>query len=473
MNVQHLKKLSVWAMILITIGAVDNLRNLPATALFGSKIIAFYALASMFFLIPSALVSAELSAKFPNDHGVYSWVKAAFGPRWGLIAVWMQWVENVPFFPAILSFVAATLAYLISPTLANNKYFLLAFVLVVFWVLTLVNLFGVRLSARFSSVCTAVGLVIPMVMLISIGIIWLWSGHPVAMHLSLHDMMPHWGHLSVWVTMQGVLLSLCGIELATVHAKDTINPTITFPVALLVSVTFIILTLVMGALSIAWLIPASKLSLVSGIMETFYHFLKAFHLSLLLPIFGLMIALGSLGGVNSWIIAPTRGLRVALCDSTFPSWLTQQNRHLAPTSLLILQAVLVSIIICAFFLIPSINGAYWLLSVLAAQIYMIMYLLMFAASFTLKVRHRHLKTQHYQIPGGLIGHLVAILGLIGAGFAFCICFIPPNNISIGQTSHYEWTLVCAVLLLCTLPFILYMACSIHRYFSKRAVNHRH
>ena len=112
-------------LILITIGAVDNIRNLPTTALFGGKIISFYLLASLFFLIPCALVSAALSAQFPEESGVYSWVKHAFGPRWGFIAVWLQWVENAPFFPAVMTFTAATIGYLVSPTLAQNKMYLM------------------------------------------------------------------------------------------------------------------------------------------------------------------------------------------------------------------------------------------------------------------------------------------------------------------------------------------------------------
>ena len=86
---KKIKKLSMLMMILITIGAVDNIRNMPTTALFGTNIIAFYLLASIFFLIPSALVSAELAARFPNDHGIYDWVKHAISHRWGFIAVWL------------------------------------------------------------------------------------------------------------------------------------------------------------------------------------------------------------------------------------------------------------------------------------------------------------------------------------------------------------------------------------------------
>ncbi len=448
-----MRKLTLMMMVLITVGAVDSIRNIPTTALFGPKIIAFFLIASVFFLIPAALISAELAAKFPKDNGIYDWVKHAFGPKWGFVAVWLQWVENVPFFPAILSFTIGTILYLISPTLANDKYVQLILILAVFWSLTFVNIFGIRLSASISSFCTVIGLVIPMVLLISMGTIWYLTGRPLAIHLTLENIIPNFSHLSVWATMEGVLISLCGIELATVHAKDTINPRRTFPLALMISVTIIILTLVMGSLSVAWVIPAKDLSLITGIMDTFSHFLASYHLIAILPILAIMIAVGSLGGVNSWIIAPTRGLRVACEEGHFPKWFVKSNKHNMPATILIFQAILVSIIITAFFVIPSVNGAYWLLNVLAAQLYMLMYALMFLASLVLKCRNPK-KPEHYRIPGGFFGHiLVALLGLIGSLGAFFICFIPPENVSIGNPVHYEFLLVITLILLSFLPLL--------------------
>lgn len=452
-STNSVRSLSTWMLILITIGAVDNIRNLPTTALFGGKIIAFYLIASVFFLIPSALVSASLAARYPNESGIYSWVTHAFGRRWGFIAVWLQWVENAPFFPAILSFIAATIGYLFSPVLADNKIYLVSTVLAIFWILTLLNICGIKFSAWFSSICTVAGLILPMALLISMGAIWYFADKPLALHLTLENIMPHFNHLSNWVTMQGVLLSLCGIELATVHAKDTKNPQKSFPIALIISIVIIILTLISGALSIAFIIPVSSLSLVSGIMETFNHFLGAFHLNGLLPVIAIMLAVGSLGGVNSWIIGPTRGLGVALREGGYPQWMCKKNKINAPVSLLLLQAVLVSVVIILFFMIPGINASYWLLSVLAAQIYMMMYVLMFIASIVIQYKHP-VRNKDYNIPGGKWGHyFISVLGLIGSVIAFLICFIPPSNIHIANLTEYETLLVGGLFVLSFLPLL--------------------
>jgi amino acid transporter len=88
MSVMHSSKnIGLFAVILLIIGAIDNIRNLPATALFGSALIFFFIFSAFTFLFPTALVSAELSARFPKQGGLYHWTKNAFGDKAAFFAV--------------------------------------------------------------------------------------------------------------------------------------------------------------------------------------------------------------------------------------------------------------------------------------------------------------------------------------------------------------------------------------------------
>ncbi|MBM3191944.1 MAG: amino acid permease, partial [Chlamydiae bacterium] len=118
------KKISAFSLALLIIAAIDSIRNLPSAALFGSSLIFFFALSALLFLFPTALVAAELTAAFPKEGGVYHWIRLAFGEKMGMIAIWLQWVNTMVWYPTILSFIAATMAYLIDPSLADNKTYL-------------------------------------------------------------------------------------------------------------------------------------------------------------------------------------------------------------------------------------------------------------------------------------------------------------------------------------------------------------
>jgi glutamate:GABA antiporter len=449
------KALTTFSLMMITIGSVDSIRNLPTTALFGSQLIFFFVFGALFFLIPAALVSAELASTWPKQGGVYIWVKNAFNTPIAFLAIWLQWIENVIWYPTILSFVAGTIGYLLNPAMATNKFFLVSVILASFWGTTVVNLLGMKSSARFSTLCTIAGLIVPMTLIISLGATWLWLGHPVQIDFSPHNLIPHGSESNLWVALTGIMLSFCGIEIATVHANDVEDPQRAFPRALIYSVAVILGTLILGSLAIAIVVPQAKISLVAGIMEACQLFLNSYHLQWMLPLIGASLVLGGLGSVSNWIIAPTKGLLVAAEDGNLPPQLQKCNRHGAPTYILIYQAIIVTVLSMVFLTMPSINGSYWLLTALGAQLYMLMYILMFVAAIVLRIKHPE-KRGAFRVPGGNTGlFLVAITGIFGCALTFTLGFIPPSNIHIGSTEQYETLLLFGLVLMCLPPVLSY------------------
>lgn len=445
--------LTVFSLTMITVGSVDSIRNLPATALFGSQLVAFFLLGALFFLIPTALVSAELASGWAKQGGIYIWVKEAFGKKTGFLAIWLQWIENVIWYPTILSFVAGTIGYLINPTLANNPYFLIAVIVSSFWGATLVNLRGMSSSAFFSNLCALSGLLLPMSLIIGLGAVWLVGGKPLQISFDATSMMPHWGDKSLWVSLTAIIMSFCGIEIATVHANDVENPQSAFPRALINSVLIILSTLILGSLAIAIVLPQQDINLVAGIMQAFHAFFQQYNLLWFMPLIALMLIMGGLGGVSNWIIAPTKGLMVAASDGNLPAIFQESNKRGAPTLMLILQAVIVTLLSALFLFMPSVNGSYWLLTALAAQLYMLMYLIMFGAAIKLRIRAPN-HPRAFRIPGGLPGLLlVAGTGIVGALATLVVSFMPPSGINVGSFFKYETTLVIGLLIMCSPPFI--------------------
>lgn len=449
------RSLGLFSIVMITIGSVDSIRNLPATALFGSSLIFFFTLAAFLFLIPSALVSAELASMWDKEGGVYVWVKEAFGKRTGFLAIWFQWIENVIWYPTILSFIAGTIGYLISPSLAENKFFLMSVIFCCFWGTTIINLLGMKSSARLASFCSIAGLLIPMALIIGLGVVWMISGQPVEIDFDIQHIIPRNYNADMWVSLIGIMMSFCGMEIATVHVRDVRDPQKTFPVAMLYSVVIILVTLVLGSLAIAVVIPHDDISLVAGIMEAFSVFFTSYHLKWFLPVVAVMLVVGGLGSLNNWVIAPTRGMVIAGNDGCLPPILRKENNHRAPAILLLYQAVIVTLLCTVFLLMPSVNGSYWFLTALAAQLYMFMYIMMFAAGIRLRYSHAAV-SRGYKIFGGNIGMwVVGLAGLISSIGTVIVGFIPPEGIDVGGFAHYEELLVTGLLLMSVPPFIIY------------------
>lgn len=453
-----LSKLNTFALTLMITGAIDSIRNLPATALGGNTLLFFFLFGAVFFLIPTALVSAELAAQ-SEEGGIYHWVQAAFGKHMGFLAVWLQWVNNLIWFPTILSFVAGTAAYLINPTLVENKLYLVTIILFLFWSLTYLNLKGVRLSAKFTSFCTLTGLIIPMALIIGLFIMWLILGKPLQLDLGGTSFFPNLQQRDNWVSLTAVMLGFAGMELATVHIKDVNNPKKTFPRALAMSTIIILVTMVLGSLAIALVLPYDKINIVNGTMQTFAFFLSAYHLDWFTPILVTLLVIGSLGGTVSWVISPIKGLSQAAKNGFFPKRFQKENEHGVAQNLLLMQAVIVSFICLAFLFLPRVSQAYWLLTALSTQLYLFMYVLMFFSA--LKLRHINKSvTDGFKIPGKKLGlWLVCGIGLLGCTIALIVGFIPPTSANIGTSFNYQ-LIFCIGLLVMILPisfFFLYRA----------------
>ena len=186
--------ITTFALVMLITGAIDSIRNLPATALFGSSLIFFFIFSAIVFLIPAALVSAELSSHSTEKSGVFHWIHAAFGEKAAFLAIWLQWINTMVWFPTILSFIAGTATYFINPALAQNKLFLITVILSTYWALTWVNLKGLHFTAKFSSFCAVVGMVIPMFLIICLAILWMALGNPLQIHFTTSDIFPTFSH---------------------------------------------------------------------------------------------------------------------------------------------------------------------------------------------------------------------------------------------------------------------------------------
>ena len=457
MNMSARGKISFFALFLLIVSAVDSNRNLPSSALFGSPLIFFFLFAAVFFLFPSALIAAELSAAFPEEGGIYHWVRKAFGDKMGMLAIWLQWINTMVWYPTVLSFIAGTLTYLFDPALMESKAYIICAITGIFWGLTLVNLFGMTISARINTIFAALGTVCPMIFLIVLGFIWTLTGNSFQIPITLDSIIPSLSKLDSWTALEAVMASFLGMELSGVHITHVAHPQKTFPRALLLATLFILVTMFLGSLTIAIVLPASKINLAGGVMQVFDSFFKVFHLDAFVPWMSMLIVVGSVGGMINWLISPSKGLLHASRYGFLPDFFTRTNKHGVASNILVAQAVLVSLFCVALLLLPSVNAFYWFLTALSNCLYMSMYILMFLSAFRLRSQTVE---RAFKIPGGRFGlGLICCLGLIGSSLTIIFGFVPPELVNIGSALRYTIMIAVgnAVLILPVLFFIRHKA----------------
>src|SRR5215210_8346129 len=89
----HLKKsLRGFDMVFFTVCALVGLDILGTIASFGYEGFTWLVVLVVAFLVPYALVMAELGSSFPQEGGPYEWTKMAFGRLQAGIASVLYWV---------------------------------------------------------------------------------------------------------------------------------------------------------------------------------------------------------------------------------------------------------------------------------------------------------------------------------------------------------------------------------------------
>ncbi len=447
--------LSIFVLAMLNVSVMASLRNLPLVAEYGLGSVFYFGLVALLFLIPCALISAELATGWPKTGGIYIWVREALGDRWGFFAVWVQWAHNLSWYPVILSFVATTLAYIINPELAANKHYVLAVILISFWSMTLLNYLGIKTSSWFSTLGVIIGTILPGLFIISLGISWITGGHPVQTSLEPAAILPKEGSLNSFVFLAGMFLAFAGLEVTAAHAGNVINPQKNYPRSILLAafITFVIFML--GSLSIAVVIPNSEINLVAGVIEAFHRFFMAYNIEWILPVMAGLLVIGAIAEVNAWIIGPVKGLYATSTHGNLPPLFQKQNKKGVPVNLLLFQAILVTLSAFIFLNMPTVSASFWILTALSAQSYLVMYIMMFVSGIKLRYSKPNVH-RAYKVPYKMTGMwITAGLGILSSAFAIFMSFFPPSQLETGSLLFYEIFLIIGLFIMCGIPLIIY------------------
>ncbi|NGX26294.1 MAG: Glutamate/gamma-aminobutyrate antiporter [Chlamydiae bacterium] len=449
------KALGFFQLVMINVIAVDSIRTLPFSAVYGFSLVFFYLIAALVFFIPTALVSAELGTGWPNRGGIYVWVREAFGKKVSFLVIWLNWVYNVFWFPTILALIAGTFTYFFNPELASNPLYMTVAVLVLFWGATLVNCLGMRASSILSTLGALIGTIFPMILIGGMGILWIILGNKMEIILNWEDFIPKREQLGNLAFLTNVFFGLLGLEMAATHAREMRNPAKDYPKSIFTSVGIILGTIILASLAIAVVVPMGQLSLAIGIMQAFTIFFHAYGIPWAVPLIAGCIVLGGLSGVGAWIIGPTKGLLVASQDGSLPAFFAKTNKHQVPVRILMLQAIVVSLLAFVYVIFPTINKSFWLLSVITAQLAMLVYIALFASAIKLSYTKADVP-RRFQIPGKKFGiWSVCSVGAVSCLIVFLLGFLPPEQILYKNVLVYELILVGGMSLACFIPFLIY------------------
>ena len=458
-NIKQAVKLGVFTLAIMNVTAVVSLRGLPAEAVYGMSSAFYYLFAAIVFLIPTSLVAAELAAMFQDKQGgVFRWVGEAYGKKLGFLAIWVQWIESTIWYPTVLTFGAVSIAFIgmndtHDMTLASNKYYTLAVVLIIYWLATFISLKGMGWVGKVAKIGGMVGTIIPAALLIILGIVYLASGGHS--NLDFHSsFFPDLTNFDNVVLAASIFLFYAGMEMGGIHVKDMQNPSKNYPKAVFIGALITVIIFVLGTFSLGIIIPAKDISLTQSLLVGFDNYFRYIHASWLSPIIAIALAFGVLAGVLTWVAGPSKGIFAVGKAGYMPPFFQKTNKLGVQKNILFVQGGAVTVLSLLFVVMPSVQSFYQILSQLTVILYLVMYLLMFSGAIYLRYNMKK-ANRPFRIgkKGNGLMWIVGGLGFLGSLLAFILSFIPPSQISTGSNTVWFSVLIIGALVVVIAPFI--------------------
>jgi amino acid transporter len=419
---RFIKSLGLRDVVLMNIVAVVGMRWIARGARTGPASVPLWIFAWLAFFVPLALAVAALSRKYPEQGGVYAWVRRAFGTGHGFICGWCLWVNNLFYFPSVLLFGAANFAAIGGArwqAMGEARWYSVLFVVAGIWLAAAISIVGLRWGKWLQNAGT-LGVWIPAGLLIGCGALAL-ARFGSATAFNAETMLPRGALLDTIGLWSAMCFAFSGFEITSLIGQEIRNPERTIPRGVFIAGGVTTLVYIAGSASVLFAVPASALKELSGITDAVQLVAGRVGLTGLGALTGALLALNALAGTASWTAGAARVPFAAGVDAAMPRAFARLHpRYRTPHVALIVQSVAATLIFLASLLFSltgranSIQEAYDILVNLTILVYFVPYLYLFAAQIRL-------------LPDA--PRWPALLGFAATAVSLGLTFVPPPGSS--------------------------------------------
>ncbi len=345
-----------------------------------------------------AVVFAQLSHAFPQAGGPYAYVKLAFGPFTAFIVAWGYWISiwvgNAAIATGAVSYLSPLLPWIATVPGASA-----AVTLLILWLLTFVNCYGIKASGWVQGVTT----VLKLLPLIAISGLGLWSVRAATVAAAAG--IP----LSVSGTTAAAtltLFALLGLESATIPAGKVRDPGRTIARATLVGTVLTALISIVACTSVLLLVPPATLASSNAPFVDLATQFWGAPAGKLLAVFA---AISGFGALNGWVLLQGELPNVLAKNGVFPRIFARDSARFTPTFALLFSSGLVSVLIVMNYQ-KSMVSVFTFMILLSTTACLVLYLLCSLALLRLQW------TGHMPAPRGRNAAL-SIVGVIATVFS--------------------------------------------------------
>ncbi len=421
------QKTGMWGIALYGTAMNFSIRWLATGAATGPVAIPVWIAAAVLFLIPLVCATLELSARYPEDGGVYTWVRETQGPFAGFMTGWLYWACNLPYFASLLFFsinlIGSALAVI--PGGTGFSHFLaqpwgaFAAGVVVLAVISLMHARGFGIG-KWLPIASA-GVTVCLLFFVVWAGFYLADRDGSATHFATADYaVPlNANGIILWST---IVFAFGGVEGVALMRNDVKGGVKAIVPALIMLGLLASLGYAGGTAAMLAIIPQDLASRLGGLPDALDTAMTKLHVHAFQPYLLLAASLTFLGGLSAWFGAAARLPFAVGVDRMLPAALSRVDPKTgAPIAAILIQALLVIAVMALSAAGATLAGAYDFVVAMGVLTFVIPYLWMFAAYWIAQGQGSARKLD-FVTPGGrtgarilaALGFLVALTAIIGS-----------------------------------------------------------
>jgi glutamate:GABA antiporter len=433
--IHHLKTLKLRDMILFTVSAILLADTLTAAASIGASSVSWWIILGVLFFIPFAMICAEMGCAYPEQGGIYAWIRDGFGGRWASRATWCYWVNTAVWIPAIYILFAGVFKQMFFPQLSMAGQIAIGIALT--WVAVAVNVVTLDIGKWVPNIGAI--LKVAIFIAIIIGAVVHVSDAGMANPLTLETMKPDWSGSAQYIP--AIIYGMLGFELVSAGSDEMQDPARDVPRAIFISGVIIILLYIMGTMAVLAAIPAGDINLVEGLIDTLTLFFgespagKA-----LVMILGLGALFSFFSNGVTWALGCNRAAAEAALEGELPKVFALEDKQRGtPVGAAVLMGLVSTLCLVLYgFMSGSNEDLFWSLFAFSAVIFLLPYQGMLLAF----LKMRRVDADHprpYRVPGGT--------GAARLAASLCISILAISIFLFMYTpgSGFEWAVVGGVI----------------------------
>ncbi len=446
---QEEKKVNLFKMIAFTVCGIVVLDTFVAPAAMGVSSITVWILTAILFFIPYGLINAELGAAYPEDGGIYAWVKRAFGEFQATMVAWFYWVNVSFWMPAVFIAFSWWFSLAFAPAMGVWASAILAIAMC--WVIVYIGIRGVELSITVTNIAAIMKVAI-LVIFGLLGVVYAVK-NGAANEFTLAAFKINWDFDTIAFS-SAIVYNLLGFELISSIASEVDKPGKNIPRMTILAGILIAVMYIIGTFGVLVAIPAEAVDPLDGFFYAIQELCTVFGPGQQIA-FSVIIAVALLTLVSNMISWTLGGVEV-LDEAEFTKktkLLGHRNKKFnTPDYSYILMGVIATVLIVLNFVLgESANEAFWTILSFSFLIFFLPYLWLFPTAVKLRLTDK--KTPRpYKVPGGNLGLMIAA----GLGFIFiaggCVLLFVTGE---GWDPLYHLTLIIGTLLTTVFGVVLY------------------